>query len=321
MNRQYTVWILTTLLLAGCEIMPPGSDQPGPTDTPQAVSHPQAASPVAYINGKAITDRDLKAPLVEAAGGTVLSELVLDRMIRERLERVSLTLTPEMIEREKSHMLATLSADPDDAVRLLEAMRTRRGLGDQRFESMLYRNAGLRLLVQDEVQIVPQLLRRAYELRYGERYRVRIIVAESMAQTSSLLVRARSGESFSDLASLNSTDPSAAQGGLLSPISPIDMTYPKALRQTLLKLEVGQVSDLIAADDRFIIMKLEETLIADPISFEQVRPELERTVRLEAEGQLMQQAARSMLTEAKVVVLDPALGKSWRAQQERTRSE
>ncbi len=186
---------------------------------------------------------------------------------------------------------------------------------------MLYRNAGLRLLVQNDVAVVPALLRQAYELRYGERYRVRIIVVDSLTQAGDLRGRAISGEPFGDLAAMNSTDSSAAQGGLLSPISPADTTYPKALRQAMESLEVGGISDLIAADYRFIIMRLDEKLPADPISFEDARPELQRTVRLEVEGQLMQQAARSMLAEAKVVVLEPALNKSWLTQKAKTRGQ
>jgi parvulin-like peptidyl-prolyl isomerase len=326
------------VLLAGCETAPPappappGSAAPGsaapritdparPADTAQRANSPSASRPVAYIAGQTVTDADLLDPLMEAAGGQVLSELVLDRMIRDRLDQRGLELSPGLIQQEKSHMLSTLSADPDEAARLLDIMRRDRGLGERRFESMLYRNAGLRLLVRDDAQVVPALVRQAYELRYGERYRVRIIVADSLTQAGALRDRALSGESFSDLAALNSTDPSAAQGGLLTPINPADSTYPKAMRQVLASMEVGEVSDLIAVDDRFIIMKLDEKLPAVPITYEDARPELERTVLLEVQGQRMQQAARSMLAEAKVVVLEPALNKSWLAQKAKARGE
>lgn len=321
MIQRLTLFFLAPALLLGCETAPQPTSQPAPTGLATHHSQPNASRPVAYINGTTVTDRDLQGPLIEAAGGSVLSEIALDRIIRDRLDQRGLTLTPALIEQEKANMLATLSADPDEAVRLLNEMRTRRGLGDLRFESMLFRNAGLRLLVQDRVEVAPALVFQAYELQHGKRYRVRILVAETMAQASELLTRAKAGESFSDLAAKHSTDLSAAQGGLLTPISPADATYPKTLRQSLETMRVGGVSDLLAVDDRFIIMKLEEILPADPISFVDARPAMERTVRLETEAQLMQQAARAMLADAKVVVLDPALNKSWNAQQARTQSE
>ncbi len=321
MIPRLPLYLLAALLLIGCETTPRPAGQPAPTGLASHTGQPNTARPVAYINSTTVTDRDLQGPLIEASGGVVLAEITLDRLIRDRLEQRGLTLTPALIEQEKSNMLATLSADPDEAVRLLNEMRTRRGLGELRFESMLFRNAGLRLLVQDGAEVVPALVFQAYELRYGKRYRVRILVAETLAKAGELLTRAKAGESFSDLAAEHSTDVSAAQGGLLSPISPADATYPKTLRQAMQGLTVGGISDLLAVDDRFIIMKLEEILPADPISFVDARPDLERTVRLETEAQLMQQAARSMLADAKVVVLDPALNKSWNAQQERTQSE
>lgn len=321
MIQRITLYLMAAALLVGCETAPQTNSQPTPTGLASRTSQPSTSRPVAYINGTTVTDHDLQGPLIEASGGAVLSEIVLDRLIRDRLEQRGLALTPAMIDQEKANMLATLSADQDEAVRLLNEMRLRRGLGDQRFESMLFRNAGLRLLVQDQVEVAPALVFQAYELQHGKRYRVRIIVAETMAQASELLTRAKAGESFSDLAAKHSADASAAQGGLLSPISPADATYPKTLRQSLESMQVGSISDLLAVDDRFIIMKLEEKLPADPISFVDARQDLERTVRLETEGQLMQQAARSMLADAKVVVLDPALGKSWKAQQGRTQSE
>ena len=317
MSRILSLVLLSALILIGCEATDPAE----PT-AQQATTHVATAQrPVAYINGQALTQADLIDPLIEAAGGIVLSEIVLDRVIHQKLADAGLTLTPDLIDQEKSLMLATLSDDPDQATRLLDTMLTNRGIGEQRFESMLFRNAGLRLLVKDQVQVVPSLLRQAFQLQHGERYRVRIIVTKTMAEAGTLHDRALAGESFSDLAAMNSTDPSAAQGGLLSPISPLDTTYPSALRQALGKIGIGEVSDLIAADDHFIIMRLEEKLPADPISYEAALPDLVRNVRRELEGQSMQQAARSMLAEAKVVVLDPALSNSWQAQQQRTRSE
>jgi parvulin-like peptidyl-prolyl isomerase len=317
MIRRVTASALVPLvLLAGCETTaPPPADQPvhaSPRQTP--------SRPVAFVAGQSITDESLRAGLIEAAGGQVLAEVVLDRAIKERLAERGLTVTQEHLDRELANVLATLSDDPAEAARLLVDLRAERGLGEQRFEAMLFRNAGLRLLVQDEVQIPPSLLRQAYQLQHGERYRVRIIVADTIQDAQTLRRRAVGGESFGDLAALHSKDPSAAQGGLLSPINPADMSYPKALRDALKGLDPGGVSDLIAADQRFIIMKLETVITADPVEFEDVKAALNRSVRLEAEGQLMGRTARAMLAEATVVVLDPALNKSWRAEQAKTKA-
>lgn len=318
MHKIAWLTLALTVLILGCETQPQTATPPASTATHKPTPARHTPGPIAYIDGQPLTDADLRTRLVEAAGGQVLSELVLDQQISDRLNQAGLGVDAELIAQEKAHMLATLSADPNEAVRLLNEMRNERGLGEKRFQSMLFRNAGLRVLVQDEIEVSPTLIQQAYQLKHGERYRIRIIVADSLALASRLRTQALAGESFADLASLNSTDASAAQGGLLSPISPIDATYPKALRQALPKLTVGGVSDLIAADNHFIIMRLEEKLPADTVTLEQARPTLTRTVRLELESQKMQQAARSMLQDAKVVVLEPVLNKSWLTQQGKT---
>jgi parvulin-like peptidyl-prolyl isomerase len=321
MFRNTLTWAVIMTLLVGCETPPKATSQPKtavPAKRTQRANIPATAGPVAYINGQTITHADLRGRLVEAAGGQILSELVLDKMIRDRLVQQGLELGPELIDQEKAHMLSTLSADPNEAVRLLNKMRSDRGLGELRFKSMLYRNAGLRLLVHDDVAVPQNLVRQAYDLSFGERYRVRIIVADTLQKASALRTQATAGEPFADLASLHSTDASAAQGGLLSPISLADNTYPKALRQALASMQVGDISDLIATDDHFIIMKYEEAVPAESTTYEQARADLERTVRLELEGQQMQQAARSMLVAAKVVILEPVLNKSWLTQKAKT---
>jgi len=308
--------LLPWILLAGCEM-----DTAVPTAAKSTAPAPAPSRPIAFVSGRAITDLDLKASLYEAAGGQVLAEAVLDRAVRDRLTGRALTVTAEHLDREMTYILATLADDPTQAARLLVDLRAERGLGEQRFEAMLFRNAGLRLLVQDDVQLAPRLVRQAYQLRHGKRYRVRIIVTDSLQQAQALRHRVVQGEPFGELAARHSTDASAAQGGLLSPISTDDLTYPKALLSTLPGLDPGDISDLIAVDQRFMIMKLEEILPADPVAFKDVKAGLERSVRLDAEGQLMRQAARAMLAEATVVVLDPALNKSWRAEQAKTKNE
>ncbi len=329
MLKHTASWALLACLIFGCETDPFASDpQPKPADQtsrPQAQTHDPPASngsgPLAYVAGQPVTDRDLREPLIEAAGGQVLSEIVLDRMVSDRLKQRGMELTADLIDREKSLMLLTLSPDPDEAARLMIDLRSDRGLGERRFASMLYRNAGLRLLIRDDVHVSTRALHQAFRLRYGQRYRVRVIVTDRLADAKTLRSLALAGEAFGELAALHSTDPSAAQGGLLSPISPVDPSYPKALRDALTGLDPGGISDLIAADEHFIIIKLEEIQPADAVEFADVKDDLEQAVRLEAQGQLMLQAARSMLSEAKVVVLDPALDKSWRAEQAKAQSE
>ncbi len=239
------ICLLIFLGLAGsCQSVRPGNDvgsssspSPAKKGTPVATPAPQASKPVAYVRGEAIRREALSEPLMEAAGGEVFAELVLDRLINDELEQAGLTLTEQDLQAERQRVLNTLADDKNEAARLLRELRQRRGLGKVRFEHMLRRNAGLRKLVADQVTVSEAAIQQEFRRRYGEKYRARILVVPSLQKASKLRDRLLAGDaSFSDLAAMHSTDASADRGGLLSPISPADPSYPQSIREALQRL-------------------------------------------------------------------------------------
>lgn len=299
-----TAWvILVPLLLVGCESAPP----------PAAARGPAPESPLlAYVNGKPITTDDLVPPLLDASGREVFNELVLDRALAQRLAAAALTVTDDDLTAERRRMLTMLAADPDDAARVLAELRQRRGLGDARFGGLLWRNAALRKLVADGVTVTTAGIEQAYQLAHGPRYRARVIVAPTLDQAAQLRSLADE-QPFTQLAFDHSTDASAPAGGLLPPVSPADESFPRAVRQALGSLQVGQVSEPIAVDDGFAILLLEATIPADGVPLEAVRDELAERVRLRSERLLMDELARELIDRAEVVILDADLSRVWRA--------
>ncbi len=265
---------------------------------------------VAYVDGTAIRRSALWPGLVEAAGQTVLDEVVLDRLLTERFAAQGRTLTGADVAAELSALSESLSDDPDEAARLLNELRRRRGLGDDRFDRLLRRNAMLRQLVADEVAVSDAQAQRLYDRRYGPRYRVRLFTADSARAAQRLRARALAGEPFGELAARHSTDASAAQGGLLSPISPLDPTYPQAVRDALPKLDPATergLSPVIALEGGFAVLKLEEVQEAQAVPFEEVKENLRRAARRQGERLRMEQLANALREGADVLVLDPAL--------------
>lgn len=293
------------------------STGPGTSVNPPS-PQPSQLAPAAYLDGEAVTRAQLYRIMIESQGGQALSEILLDRAITKRLVQESFELGDADIQAEKQQLMNSLSTDPDQATRLLDSMRAQRGLGEQRFAALLRRNAGLRRLVRDSITVTDSAVQQAYQLRYGTRYRVRLITANNVATLSNVRRRTLGGESFTDLAIAVSTDRSAAQGGLLSPINPIDATYPKAIRDALPKLGMGQpdqrLSSVIALPEGYALLWLEEVVSSDAPPIEQERDRLEQIVRIELERVRMQQLARVMVSEANVIVLDLALDTAWKRQ-------
>ena len=294
------------LFTAGCQLQPGASS----ADSPPARL---PGRPLAYVGGQPVVIQQLQADLVDLAGRQVLREYVLDQALEQQLDSRGWQVGEAEQAAERERLLQTLSDDQDQAVRLLHELRAQRGLGPRRFKQLLWRNAALRRLVADEVTLRPAAVRQAYDLAYGPRQKVRVIVTPTLRRAVDLRTKIENGQSFADLAVTDSTDPSSASGGLLPPMSLVDPGYPKALRQAVGLLSPGKVSPPVSVEGGFAILKLEATIPAEAVPFEQVEPTLARRVRLQAERVLMDQLARDLLGAARVVVLDADLHRVWDA--------
>ena len=121
----------------------------------------------------------------------------------------------------------------------------------------------------------------------------------------------RAGRSFVELVMEHSIDSSRAEGGSIGSISPDDPTYPKAIRQTLARLNPGEVGAPVAIEGGFAVLKLERKTEAQDVPFDDVKESLAEQVRRQAERILMERLARTLLDEADLVIRDPALRASW----------
>jgi len=278
-----------------------------------AQSPPTGDTPPALVNGQAVQWTQLRDLLAETAGAAILEEVILDRLLSQRLVREKKSLDPKAIDREQTLLLEILDRDPTTAAISLEALRQRRSLGDRRINLMLRRNAMLRLLVKDDIEINETMIRSQYEQIYGPRYRVRLITTGTLNEAATALNRIHAGELFTEVAALVSTDTASAQrGGLLDAISPYDASYPAALRQILADLEDGDLSPIIPIESDFAIVQMVRRLPAQDVPFEMVKTDMQQSARLAQERILMDNLARQLLASADIVVLDPALGDAWK---------
>ncbi len=276
-----------------------------------------SAGGVATLNGAPILLADLAPFLVEAGGGQVLEEFILDSLLERECARERISIGAEAIGSERERLVATftdsaIARDENEASRLLDRIRASRGLGARRFAALLRRNAMLRALVAPRVSVTPSALDQARSLRFGERYRVRLITVPTALDATEAIARLKAGESFSALAARLSTDISAARGGVIDPISPADPEYPTAVRSVLRELTPGEPSIPIALDSAYAIVLLDEVLrSARPADTALAEEQLVRDVRTQQERLLMNQYARQLLDSAGVAVLDRALEWSW----------
>ncbi len=295
----------------------PTSPAANPVDSsaePQNVSTVIDARPAALVNGRVVQWGELRPLLNEAAGAMVLQEVILDRIAAETLLRRGLQITDEDVDAERQLFLETLDPDPDLAERLANEVRARQGLGPQRFQRLMRRNAMLRALIRGEVRLNEATIQRMYQMIYGPKRQARLMVVPGLAEAEAAIERLRRGEAFADVAVQISTDSSAARGGLLEPISRGDVSYPEALRQALWSLGSGEISAPVLLDTGYAVLMSVREIAGEDVEPAQVRSAVERLARLHHERLLMDQLARQMLFQTSVTIFDKALQDNWSRQ-------
>lgn len=296
-----------------------------------SASPPRPAGPIAAtVNGEPITWQELAPALSELAGAAVLRDVVLDRAVRAACRDRGLRLDEPLIQAEERQLLDSIGRDTAigaetpgsrgaDSGVLLESIRRSRGLGEVRYRALLERNAMLRALVRDSVQVTGSEVEQAMLIRYGERFRVRVIVAATEREA----VQARreleriAGEggaldvAFARAAALESIDGSAARGGLLEPISPADPAYPASLRDLLPHLQPNMISPVVPVERGFAFVLLDSKVPAT-IPPENAAELVRADVRLRKERLAMEAEARRLLSQMRVEPMDASLEWSWR---------
>jgi len=287
------------------------SPRPKNTDMSGEVNEDSAQRPLAYLHGRPVRTSDLLPALLEAAGTTVLADHVLDMQLAQALKKRGLAVTQAMADREEAILLASLSADADEAARLLNELKDRRGLGGSRHKALLTRNAALRALVTDQAAAKPETINVLYRLRHGPSVRIRLLVTATAQEAQAMRARSVAGEAFGELAAEHSIDPSASTGGLLSTISLADPSYPVVIRDTAAQLPIDGISPVIALDNAFAIIQTVQKTPADGTPLESVKADLAQRAMLDDERRLMDDLARSLLSQAELVPLDKEVSDAW----------
>jgi parvulin-like peptidyl-prolyl isomerase len=173
------------------------------------------------------------------------------------------------------------------------------------------RNAGLRALIQRNVNITRDAMEAGHQQLHGPKRQSRWMVLPDLESAQAAINLVKSGASFIDVAVEMSTDSSAARGGLLEPISRFDPAYPETMRQTLWALNPGEMSGPVAIGNQYAVVMLVKRLSGDGLTLQDTAQAVERFVRAKQERQLMDQLAHTMLKEATVKVFDESLSESW----------
>ena len=274
---------------------------------------------VALVNGHPLSQAEMYAILIDARGVEVLQQMIVRQLAKEEARSRGLRVTKAEVEREFQQALDTIAQeagmDPDEATRenKLEALRqvlTERGLSESEFRIGMERNAYLRKCVEKDLVITDETLKAQFGRMYGERVRVRHIqIAQHDHQgLNDALEMLRRGTAFEDVARrFSKNEETAAVGGLMPEFTFDDPRIPPAIRDTAFAMKADAVSNPILAGQYFHILKLEARVPPEHVRLEDVREEVEASVREAALPQAMAKLATDLFKKAKIRVLDSRL--------------
>ena len=309
--------VLCLGLLAGCAGSTSTSQERAIDSAPARMLSP-SPKPAAYWKrigeagrGNPVDPATISALLTEMAGRRALQEAVLDAELARLLAERDRELDESMVQGELTVLLEVMSPDPVEAERLLGEIRLREGLGPVRFAALLRRNAALRALVADRVEMREEALLATWDAMHGPARLARVLVSPELAEAQSAARSIREGADFAEVAARRSTDASASTGGLLEPISRLDPSWPTAFRETLWSLRPGEVSAPVLVDGDYLLVKFIEEQPGDGVGFEEGRSEAVVLLRRAQERILMDEEARSILEALEVDPVDDALDAAW----------
>ena len=290
-------------------------------DEPVAPVTPASAdnNAVALVNGHPLSKAEMYDILVDARGVEVLQQMIVLQLAKEEAHLRGLRVTRAEIEREFQQSLDKIAQeagmDLDEATRenKLDALRqvlAERGLSESEFRVGMERNAYLRKCVEKDLVITEETIKAQFGRMYGERVRVRHIqIAQHDQQgLNDALELLRRGTEFEDVARrFSKNDETAARGGLMPEFTFDDPRIPPAIRDTAFNMKEGAVSNPVLAGQFFHILKLEVRVPPEHVRLEDVREEVEASVREAALPKAMARLATDLFEKARVRVLDSRL--------------
>ena len=278
------------------------SPAPRKASVPPANAAPVASKVVAVVNGKEIPRKQLASQCLSRYGEDVLESLINKYLIVQECKRRGVTITREQVDNEIATIAKKFSISPDRWVALLE---TERQISAEQYRrDIIWPTLALKQLVADKLTISDAALQQAYESEYGAKVRVRMISASSQQKAEKILAKVKANpKEFGTIAKQESEDTnSAAARGLIPPIR--KHTGDPNIEKIAFAMKPGEISNVIAFAEQFVILQCEEQIPATQISAAYEKSARDRLKERLLDNQLRTEAdalSKKLQDEAKIV--------------------
>jgi foldase protein PrsA len=248
----------------------------------KAVKLPEGV--VALVDGQPITEKEWVDALKHVAGRPILEGMAYYMVVEQDAQRRNITVSDEESQAEFDKAVSDAGGPENLMADLASA-----GESQDMFKTRLRTKILLRKLVEKEVAISDEELKKAYMEIYGRKAEVQVIVTQTQPDAQTALNEAKKGTDFTELVLEYSNDENTARNHGYLPVLLADGFFPKPFGRVvvteptgkmLLDFKPGQVSDIVPAGDAgFYIFKVTGVESAKDTPFETVKEDVAARAR------------------------------------------
>lgn len=268
---------------------------------------PNAGRVVATVNGKPITYGEFVQELQRSRGASALLDLLDENLVLAEAGKRKLTLSQQ----EKDGGLERAAARVG-SMRDLEMQLQRRGIPMEAYRRQIEVDLLLDKIALQDTKVAEQEMAAYYkahrdEFKRGARVKGRMMLFKDKPSAEAVLDALKDpGADFAGLAaSLSEDDATKANGGDMGYFERTD--YAPAISDAAFKLKPGQMSGLIQGPDGWVLLKVEATKPAGPMTYAEVKEQIHQRLVHDKQQQVRDQWLVAARKQAKLSIADKDL--------------
>lgn len=228
---------------------------------------PKTIDVVAVINGQKLTRNKLGKECLTRFGEQVLENMVYKQLILNACQENKIVITEGDIENELARMAQRFRITKEQYVQTM-TKRLNTDVGKY-YRDVVWPALALRRLAAPGIKVDPADIKKRMDAKFGPRVQVQMIVLDDQTKAQQILAAAKDPKNdFGKLAKDHSVDPATASiRGRMRPIS-LNAFEPE-VENAVFKLQPGEVSDVVAIKNQFLIFKCERLYAAAQLTNEQ----------------------------------------------------
>ncbi|PZE19228.1 SurA N-terminal domain-containing protein [Paenibacillus xerothermodurans] len=237
---------------------------------------------IATIGEKTITSADLEKQLLQKYGRELLNQMVDHEVVRMEGKALGITVEESEIQKE----LKRMQQGYDSEDQFYQAMREQLGmtmdaLKTDVYDKLLLEKLATRHVTVTDTQVDEYIAAHPDEFRITQQLRLQQIVVGGPEQAAKVMADIDRGLDFAQVAQERSLDDATRNsGGDLGWIDEDDPFIAEPLLSAVKQLQIGDISEAIAINDHFYILKLVDRKQHPTMTREQIRESVRKEMAL-----------------------------------------